>query len=237
MNRNNENVSNIFVGVCALFVTCLLLSNVIAGKIANIANVTMPAAVVLFPVTYILGDVFTEVYGFRKARTIIWLGFACNLFAVIVYMITVALPYPDFWDDQEAYVKVLGITPRILIASLLGYAFGEFSNSVILSKLKVKMLGRKLWIRTMFSTVVGEALDTVVFIFISFWRIVTNETMLEMICSQYLWKVCYEIALTPVTYIVINYLKRIENTDVYDQNIKYHIFKFEKNNEVQNKRI
>lgn len=232
MDRNNENVSNTFVGVCVLFVTCLLLSNVIAGKIVNIANATMPAAVVLFPITYILGDIFTEVYGFKKARTIIWLGFACNLFAVIIYMITVALPYPDFWDGQESYVKVLGTTPRILIASLFGYVFGEFSNSVILSKLKVKMIGSKLWIRTISSTVVGEALDTVIFIFISFWGNVANETLLEMICFQYFWKVCYEVVLTPITYIVINYLKRKEGIDVYDQNVKYHIFEFAKSNKV-----
>ena len=224
MDRNNGNVSNIYVSVCVLFVTCLLLSNVIAGKIVNILNATMPAAVVLFPITYILGDVFTEVYGFRKARMIIWLGFTCTLFAVIVYMITVALPSPDFWHGQEAFVTVLGTTPRILIASLVGYMFGEFSNSIILSKLKVIMSGKKLWIRTISSTVVGEAFDTVIFISISFWGNVAKETLFQMIYFQYLWKVCYEVALTPVTYIVIHYLKRKEGIDVYDQNVKYHIF-------------
>ena len=118
-----------------LFVTCLLLSNVIVEKIASIANATVPAAGILFPITYILGDVLTEAYGFKRTKMIIWLGFACNLLTVIVYRVTVALPYLDFWNGQEAFVKVLGTTPRILIASLLGYVVSEFSNSMILSKL------------------------------------------------------------------------------------------------------
>lgn len=220
---NRENVSNIFSIMCTVFVVCLLLSNLIAGKIVCLANVSLPAAVILFPVTYIFGDIFTEVYGFRRSRAVIWTGFACNTFAVIIYMATIALPYPDFWSGQEAYTVVLGITPRVLIASLLGYLFGEFANSIILSKLKVKMNGRRLWIRTISSTVIGEAFDTVIFIVISFYGNVERDVMIQMALFQYLFKVSYEIVLTPITYAAVKWLKHIERIDIYDYNVKYRI--------------
>lgn len=225
MNKDHEYVSKIFVVICAMFITCLLLSNLVAGKIIRIVNISLPAAVILFPITYIFGDVFTEVYGFQKSKMIIWLGFACNLFAVFIYVVTIALPYPEFWTGQEAFRIVLGTTPRILVASLVGYLFGEFTNSIILSKLKVKMAGRKLWMRTIFSTIVGEAFDTIIFIFISFWGNVNGGILLQMMIFQYIWKVCYEIILTPVTYIVVKWLKNKEGIDVFDYKIKYHIFK------------
>lgn len=224
MNNQSEKVSYTFVVSCALFLTCLLLSNLIAGKIAIIAGAILPAAVILFPVTYILGDIFTEVYGFKRAKMVIWLGFICNLLAVVVYMITVALPYPDYWRGQEAFAGVLGTTPRILLASLLGYIMGEFSNAVILSKLKVKMNGKLLWVRTIASSIVGEAFDTVIFISISFWGSVDKETLFSMMCFQYLWKICYEVIMTPVTYAVVNFLKKKERLDVYDRGIRYRLW-------------
>ncbi len=225
MNKNCEYVSKIFVVICAMFITCLLLSNLVAGKIIRIINISLPAAVILFPITYIFGDIFTEVYGFQKSKMIIWLGFACNVFAVFIYIVTIALPYPEFWTGQEAFRIVLGTTPRILVASLVGYLFGEFTNSIILSKLKVKMAGRKLWMRTISSTIVGEAFDTIIFIFISFWGNVNGGILLQMMIFQYIWKVCYEIVLTPVTYVVVKWLKNKEGIDVFDYKIKYHIFK------------
>ena len=124
--------------IAVIYVTCLLLSNLIAGKMwAVTGSVVVPAAVVLFPVTYIFGDVFTEVYGFKKARLVIWLGFFCSFLAVVVYLITIALPHPEFFEAQDAYAAVLGTTPRVAFASFVGYLFGEFSNSMILSRLKV----------------------------------------------------------------------------------------------------
>lgn len=225
MNKNCEYVSKIFVVICAMFITCLLLSNLVAGKIIRIINISLPAAVILFPITYIFGDVFTEVYGFQKSKMIIWLGFACNVFAVFIYIVTIALPYPEFWTGQEAFRVVLGTTPRILVASLVGYLFGEFTNSIILSKLKVKMAGRKLWMRTISSTIVGEAFDTIIFIFVSFWGNVNGGILLQMMIFQYIWKVCYEIVLTPVTYVVVKWLKNKEGIDVFDYKIRYHIFK------------
>ncbi len=209
-----------------VFVTCLLLSNLIAGKMwAVTENITLPAAVILFPLTYIIGDVFTEVYGFRKARTIIWLGFACSFFAVLVYLITIDLPHPGFWENQGAYEAVLGTTPRVACASFAGYLFGEFSNSIVLSKMKVLTKGKNLWMRTIFSTVVGEGLDSIIFIFISFWGTMENSQVLMMIVYQYLFKVAYEVIFTPVTYGVVKWVKKTENIDTFDTDVKYNVLK------------
>ena len=131
MKRERSTVSKLFACLMGVYITCLLLSNLIAGKMMALGSVTLPAAVILFPVTYILADVFTEVYGFRNMRTVIWMGFACSAFAVLIYMITIALPHPDFWGNQEAFAAVLGTTPRVFLASLAGYLFGEFSTTSI----------------------------------------------------------------------------------------------------------
>lgn len=224
--KDEKNISKMFMIIAVIYVTCLLLSNIIAGKMwAVTSSITLPAAVILFPITYIFGDIFTEVYGFKKARTIIWLGFGMSFFAVAIYLITIGLPHPGFWENQDAYAIVMGTTPRVACASFLGYLFGEFSNSMILSKLKVKTEGKKLWLRTILSTVVGEGFDSVIFIVISFWGTMDNKTVLQMILFQYLFKVIYEVILTPVTYIVVKWLKGVEGIDTYDYNIKYHILK------------
>lgn len=224
MENRKVMVSQRFVVICAIYVTCLLMSNLIAGKMMALGSITLPAAVILFPITYIFGDVFTEVYGFKNARIIIWVGFACSFFAVVVYMITIALPYPDFWTNQEAYATVLGTTPRVFAASLIGYLFGEFSNSMIISKLKVITKGKRLWMRTILSTVVGEAFDSIIFIVISFWGTMENAVLLQMILFQYLFKVCYEVVLTPATYVFVGWLKKKEEIDVYDHDVKYKVF-------------
>ena len=224
MKNETKNVSKLFMIIGVIYVTCLLLSNLIAGKMwAVTESITLPAAVILFPITYIFGDIFTEVYGFKKARTIIWLGFGCSFFAVAVYLITIALPHPGFWDGQEAYATVLGTTPRIAAASFIGYLFGEFSNSVVLSKLKVATGGKKLWIRTILSTLVGEGLDSLIFVTISFYGTMDNAALARMILFQYLFKVCYEALFTPVTYAIVNWLKKKEETDVFDYGIKYNL--------------
>lgn len=222
--KDNKAVSKLFLIITVVYVTCLLLSNLVAGKMwAVTSNITLPAAVILFPITYIFGDIFTEVYGFKNARIIIWLGFACSFFAVGVYMITIGLPHPDFWTNQEAYATVLGTTPRVAAASFIGYLFGEFSNSMVLSKLKVMTGGKKLWVRTILSTLVGEGFDSVIFVTISFWGTMENATLLQMIFFQYLFKVCYEIIFTPATYAIVNWIKRKEEIDTFDYNVKYRI--------------
>ena len=224
--KDEKTISRLFMCMGVVFITCLLLSNLIAGKMwAVTENITLPAAVILFPITYIIGDVFTEVYGFRKARSVIWLGFICSFFAVMVYLLTIALPHPGYWENQEAYAIVMGTTPRVAIASFAGYLFGEFSNSIILSRLKVVTKGKKLWVRTIGSTLIGEGLDSVIFIMISFWGTMENSVVLRMILFQYLFKVSYEIIFTPLTYLVIKKVKKAENIDVFDENIKYNLLK------------
>lgn len=221
MDNKSNSVSKMFTCIAVIYVTCLILSNLIAGKMWALGSITLPAAVVLFPITYIFGDIFTEVYGFKNARLIIWMGFACSFFAVLVYMLTLVLPHPDFWQNQEAYETVLGTTPRVFIASLIGYLFGEFSNSMILSKMKVAMKGKKLWARTIASTLVGEAFDAVIFITVSFYGTMETGEVLKMILFQYLFKVAYEVIFTPVTYAVVKFLKKKEGVDVYDNEVKY----------------
>ena len=222
--KEKPMVSRLFMMIAVTYVTCLLLSNLIAGKMwAVTESITLPAAVILFPVTYILGDVFTEVYGFKNARTVIWLGFGASFFAVAIYLIVIALPHPAFFEAQDAYRTVLGTTPRVAAASFIGYLFGEFSNSMILSKLKVKTNGRWLWVRTILSTVVGEGFDSVIFITISFFGTMENGVLLRMILFQYLFKVLYEIIFTPATYAVTGWLKKKEQIDTYDHDVKYNV--------------
>jgi uncharacterized integral membrane protein (TIGR00697 family) len=225
--RNQPQFSPLFLVLACFFVTTLLLANIIAGKMANFFGITLPAAVILFPLTYIFGDVLTEVYGFKKARLIIWLGFAANLLMVAVFLLTIALPYPDFWQGQTAFATVLGLTPRIVAASLLAYLAGELVNSVVLSRMKVWTKGRNLWLRTIGSTVVGEGIDTVLFIAIAFGGTLPPGVLGTMMLAQYLWKVVYEAAVTPLTYYVVRWVKQQEQLDVYDTKVKYNPFGWE----------
>ncbi|MDO4975866.1 MAG: queuosine precursor transporter [Eubacteriales bacterium] len=222
--KKNNTVSKCFLMLTVLYITCLLLSNLIAGKMwAVTGSITLPAAVILFPITYIMGDIFTEVYGFKDTRMVIWLGFACSFFAVVIYLITIALPHPEFWTNQEAFVTVMGTTPRVACASFLGYLFGEFSNSMILSKMKVATKGDKLWMRTIGSTIVGEGFDSIIFITISFAGTMDANTLAHMILYQYLFKVCYEIICTPLTYKVVSMVKKAEGIDTYDYEVIYKV--------------
>jgi|SRR5690554_1787518 len=222
--NNTTQTTPVFLLLACFFVTSLLISNIIAGKLIALMGITLPAAVILFPLSYILGDVLTEVYGFKRTRLIIWTGFAANLFMALVFMVTIALPHPEFWEEQSSYAAVLGFTPRLVAASLVGYFVGEFSNSVILSCLKVKTQGRNLWLRTIGSTVVGEGIDTILFITIAFGGAMPLGTLSGMMVAQYLWKVAYEVILTPLTYLVVNWVKKKEGIDIYDTKVKYNPF-------------
>lgn len=225
MDRDDSSISKLFVALFGLFITCLLVSNVIAGKLISIGGIVLPSAVILFPITYILSDVFTEVYGFRKTRMVIWGGFAANLLMSLIFMAAIALPAPAFFADSAAYAKVLGMTPRIVIASLVGYWAGEFANSIVLSLLKKATKGKLLWVRTIGSTIVGQALDTVFFIAISFLGTVPPAALASMMVAQYLFKVAYEAILTPLTYLVVRKIKEIEGVDTYDKGVAYNPFK------------
>ncbi|OQB97270.1 MAG: hypothetical protein BWX81_00969 [Spirochaetes bacterium ADurb.Bin110] len=225
MNGKQSIHSSIFLMFTALYIACLLISNIIASKLIQIAGIVLPSAVILFPVTYILADVFTEVYGFRKMRMVIWLGFGANAFMSLIFLAAIALPSPPFFAEQEAYRIVLSNSPRILLASLAGYWAGEFSNSIILSALKKATKGRLLWVRTIASTIVGEGLDTLLFISIAFWGTMPRANLIQMMLAQYLFKVAYEVAFTPLTYLIVGSIKRRENIDTFDRDVVYNPFR------------
>lgn len=225
MQREQTSYSPLFVGLTSLFVTCLLISNIIASKLMEVGGIVLPSAVILFPVTYILADVFTEVYGFKKTRMVIWIGFAANAFMSLVFLIVIALPHPSFFANQAAYATVLGSTPRVLAASLAGYWAGEFSNSIVLSVLKKATQGRYLWTRTISSTIVGEGLDTILFISIAFVGTMPGPALLQMMLAQYLFKVSYEVICTPLTYLVVGFIKRKEQIDTFDMGVAYNPFR------------
>ena len=215
--------------VVAVFVTALVISNIIAVKLIDIFGVVLQAAVVLFPLSYIIGDVLTEVYGFSRARQAIWTGFACNLLAVIAIWVAGALPAASFWSvggfagagtAQQAYQAILGFTPRLLLASFLSYLAGEFLNAAVLAKLKVKTSGRYLWLRTISSTIVGEGADSLVFITVAFSGILPGNALQAAILSQWAFKTSYEVLATPLTYLVVNLLKRAEGVDFFDRGTK-----------------
>ena len=220
--------------VTALFVTSLIVSNIIAVKLFTIGRFVLPAGVILFPVAYIIGDILTEVYGFARARQVIWIGFFCNLLAVLAIWITGRLTPAPFWTigifdspeaTQLAYEAILGFAPRLLLASFLAYLVGEFLNSIVLAKLKVRTEGRYLWVRTIASTIVGQGADSAVFITIAFWGVFPTYALGQAILSQWIFKVAFETLATPFTYLVVNALKRSEGVDIYDKDTSFSIIK------------
>jgi uncharacterized integral membrane protein (TIGR00697 family) len=204
-----------FVTLAGFFVTALVVSNIIAVKLAEVGGRVFDAGNVLFPLAYLLGDVLTEVYGFRAARRVILLGFACNVLAVAAIQIALRLPAADFWaENQEAYEAILGTTWRIFVASLCAYLVGELTNSYVLSRMKVWTGGRYLWTRTIGSSAIGQGLDSAIFVTIAFAG--TGAPLVDTIVTTWLIKVAWEIVATPLTYLLANGLKRSEGIDVFD---------------------
>lgn len=216
------NVSHRLVIITALFVTCLITANIIAVKVVSFGPIILPAAIFIFPLSYVIGDVLTEVYGYRWARKVIWLGFICNLIFVIFAWVGQILPPASFWEGQAAYERILGYIPRLLSASFFGYLVGEFANSFVLAKMKILTRGRWLWSRTISSTIVGQGLDTSIFITLAF--IGTSSFVPVMILYHWLAKVTIEAAATPITYLVVNSLKRKEALDTYDDETNFNPF-------------
>jgi uncharacterized integral membrane protein (TIGR00697 family) len=217
-----KSESKWFVLVTAIFVTSLITANIIAVKLVSVFGLVLPAAVIIFPISYIVGDVLTEVYGYRRARQVIWLGFVCNLIAVVAIWLGQLLPPAPFWDGQEAYQRILGYTPRLLAASFIAYLIGEFANSFVLAKMKVATSGRWLWARTIGSTLVGQGLDSLVFISVAFAGTIPGAGMATAVVTQWLVKSVYEAMATPMTYGVVNFLKRQEGEDVYDHDTRFN---------------
>jgi uncharacterized integral membrane protein (TIGR00697 family) len=211
-----------FLVIAGIFVTCLLTANVIAAKLVMVGGVVLPAGVVIFPISYIVGDVLTEVYGYALARRVIWLGFGCNLLMVAAIWVAGELPPAPVWKGQAAYAEVFGQTPRILVASFLAYLVGEFANSFVLAKMKLATHGRWLWTRTVGSTLVGQGLDSAVFVTLVFAGLVPLVVLPGIVLGQWMAKVVYEAAATPLTYLVVGWLKARERTDVYDRDTDFN---------------
>jgi uncharacterized integral membrane protein (TIGR00697 family) len=205
-----------FLLIAAVFVTCLITANIISAKLFTLFGTIAPAGVLIFPLSYLFGDVLTEVYGYAAARRVIWLGFACNLLAVVAIWLGGLVPAAPFWHNQGAYEVILGFTPRLLVASFTAYLVGEFVNSFVLSTLKIATRGRFLWTRTIGSTLVGEGLDTLIFITIAFYGVVPSSLLSQLILTQWLIKVGYEVVATPFTYWIVGLLKRREGLDTFD---------------------
>jgi uncharacterized integral membrane protein (TIGR00697 family) len=219
---DQQKYSPWFVISVAIFITCLITANITAVKLVNVWGFVLPAGIIIFPISYIFGDILTEVYGYRQARRVIWLGFLCNLIAVVTIWVGQILPPAFFWSGQAAYERILGYTPRLLLASFLAYLLGEFTNAFVLAKMKIATKGRWLWSRTIGSTLVGEGLDSLVFITIAFIGEIPMPELASAIVTQWLAKSAYEAAVTPLTYVAVNFLKRSEGIDVYDDDTQFN---------------
>lgn len=210
--------------IAVFFVSVLLISNVASSKITNIGPFEFDAGTLLFPLSYIFGDILTEVYGYKASRKIIWMSVAMNLLMATVFMIVAKLPASESWPNQDAYMAILGWTPRIVLASILAFFAGEFSNSYVLAKIKIWMKGRMLWVRTISSTLVGEGIDSSLFVLIAFYGLLPNDLLVSVILSNYVFKVGVEVIFTPITYWIVGFLKKNEGVDTYDRGTNFNPF-------------
>ncbi|GAC1653318.1 MAG: queuosine precursor transporter [Acidobacteriaceae bacterium] len=216
-----------------MFVVILLVSNLVAQKVCafgpvfGIGPFYTSGALLLFPVTYIFGDIFTEVYGFAASRRAIWLGFFGTALLYGLSAAVIALPGAPGWRNQAAFATVFGFIPRLLAASLIAYWAGEFANSYTMARLKLLTNGKKLWTRTIGSTIVGQGVDTVLVITLTFGGVYSGSTLVKIIWQGYLAKVAYEVLATPLTYIVVGWLKRTEHADAFDRNVSFNPFRLQ----------
>jgi len=224
-NKDTKKDFKYFDIILGLFVAVLLISNIASTKITQIWKFTFDGGTIIFPLSYIFGDILTEVYGYRKARKAIWIGFfSAFLMSFILWLIGILKPASG-WDLQDAYISILGQTPRIVVASLIAYFAGEFSNSIILAKMKIFTKGRWLWTRTITSTIIGQAIDTALFCVIAFFGLYPKELLLSIIISNYVFKVGLEIVMTPATYKIVYFLKEKEGIDYFDYKTDFNPFK------------
>ncbi len=203
--------------VAAMFVATVLISNVAAQKLFVLGPAVLTAGIVVFPISYILGDVLTEVYGFARARRVIYMGLLANVFMALVLWVTIRLEPAPGWPLQDQFAAILGFVPRIVLASVVAFAFGELINAAVLSRMKRRMRGKHFWVRAISSTVIGELVDTAVFASIAFWGVMPARTLGAAILSAWLFKVGYETVATPLTSLVVRRLKVLEGVDHYDR--------------------
>ncbi len=219
-------ISPTFVVIAGLFVCFLMMANIIVNRLVTFGGLVFNGDLFLFPLTYIFGDILTEVYGFKRARLVIWVGFLANIIMALYFSAVLQLPFPAEFTDNESFMKVLGSTPIIVTASLVAFFFGEYANSATMSILKKKTDGKMLWMRTIGSTLVGQLVDTVLFMTIALSYLPAN-VLIQIIAVNYGIKVAYEILATPLTYTIIKRLKKSEGVDAYDYGVKYNPFGFD----------
>ena len=220
-----ENVSVPFMLLGILFNVCLIAANLLETKVIQIGSLTVTAGLLVFPISYIINDCIAEVWGFKKARLIIWSGFAMNFFVVALGLIAVAIPAAPFWEGEEHFDFVFGMAPRIVAASLMAFLVGSFLNAYVMSKMKVASQGRNFSARAIWSTVVGETADSLIFFPVAFGGVIAWKELLIMMGIQIVLKSLYEVMILPVTIRVVKAIKKIDGSDVYDTNISYNVLK------------
>ncbi|MFV0593174.1 MAG: queuosine precursor transporter [Draconibacterium sp.] len=221
--RTTVSVTFMLAGI--VFAACLILSNILATKIMMIGPWSAPAGVLIFPLAYIINDVIAEVWGYQKARLIIWAGFGVNILAALFFTIAIAAPAAPFWQNQDAFATTLGSTPRIVAASLMAYLLGSFLNAYVMSRFKILTRGKNFSLRAIVSTLAGEGADSLIFITIAFAGVFPANVMLTMILTQALIKTVYEILVLPLTITIVNKVKKLEGIDTFDYNISYNPFR------------
>lgn len=222
--NNNKNYKLITL-ISVFFVTVLMISNIVSTKIVDIWFFTFDGGTLLFPLSYIFGDILTEVYWYKQSRKIIWMWFGALLLMAVTIIVVGRLPAAQDRTFQQDYQNILWFTPRIVFASLIAYFAWEFSNSYILAKIKIWMQWKKLRVRTIWSTLVGEFFDTAIFIVIAFYGVFTSDVLFLLMISNYIFKVGIEVVFTPLTYMIINKLKKIEHEDYYDYDTDFNPLK------------
>ncbi|MDR2038275.1 MAG: queuosine precursor transporter [Bacteroidales bacterium] len=220
-----KQVSLSFMLLGTLFTVCLILSNLLATKLIVIGGLSATAGLIIFPISYIINDTIVEVWGYRKARLIIWLAFTMNFLAIIFIQLSIKIMPAPYWDGQDAYATTFSQAPRVAFASLIAFLSGSLINAYIMSRMKVRSQGKRFGLRAIVSTIFGEASDSLLFFIIAFSGIVAWKEILIMIAVQTVLKSAYEVIILPVTTVVVKYIKRTEKTDVFDENISYHILK------------
>ena len=220
-----EKVSVPFMLLGILFNVCLIAANLLETKVIQIGSLTVTAGLLVFPISYIINDCIAEVWGFKKARLIIWSGFAMNFFVVALGLIAVAIPAAPFWEGEEHFNFVFGMAPRIVAASLMAFLVGSFLNAYVMSKMKVASQGRNFSARAIWSTVVGETADSLIFFPVAFGGVIAWKELLIMMGLQIVLKSMYEVIILPVTIRVVKVIKKVDGSDVYDTNISYNVLK------------
>lgn len=220
-----QKVSVPFMLLGILFNVCLIAANLLETKVIQIFGITVTAGLLVFPVSYIINDCIAEVWGFRKARLIIWSGFAMNFFVVTLGLVAVALPAAPFWEGEAHFNFVFGMAPRIVIASLSAFLVGSFLNAYVMSRMKLASNGRNFSVRAIWSTVVGETADSLIFFPVAFGGIIVWRELLLMMCIQIVLKSMYEVLILPLTIRVVKAIKRIDGSDVYDEGISYKVWR------------